>query len=219
MTSDAIIAGDASREYWLSGLHPSSPPSTTESNAANRLLVSARDAFSTNGYRGTTTRDIAAGAGMSPAAMYIHYASKQEMLFKLCLLGHNACYESLLASASVEGSPRKRLRSAVYDFTHWHAENHVVGRIVQYEIKFLDDENFAVVADVRRRIHAVVENIVRDGVKTGDFDVGNVSATTLGILSLSIDAVRWFPSRAISDPDVLASHYVSLADRMAGASS
>ncbi len=55
----------AVQEYWRSGLHPDSPASFVESNAANRLLVSARDAFATNGYKGTTTRDIAAGAGMS----------------------------------------------------------------------------------------------------------------------------------------------------------
>ncbi|NIL78357.1 hypothetical protein RhoFasB10_04531 [Rhodococcus sp. B10] len=217
MTIRVAHTGEASSEYWLSGLHPDSPPSTTASNAANRLLVSARDAFSTNGYRGTTTREIAAGAGMSPAAMYIHYSSKQEMLLKLCLLGHRACYESLLDAASVEGGPRQKLRSAVYDFTRWHAQSHVVGRIVQYELRFLDPDNFDLVADVRRSIHATVEDIVRDGARTGDFAVGSIPATTLAILSLSIDAVRWFPSHAVSDPEELASQHVFLVDRMVSA--
>ncbi|MBY4576083.1 hypothetical protein ACN94_21320 [Gordonia paraffinivorans] len=219
MSTSMQFVGDASREYWLSGLHPDSPGPTTGTNAANRLLVAARDCFDANGYRGTTTRDIASAAGMSAAAMYIHYKSKQEMLFKLCMLGHHACHESLLAAASVEGSPRRRLRSAVYDFTRWHAHNHVVGRIVQYEFRYLEDDNRDAVAQVRRQIHQVVEDIVREGSSTGEFAVGNVSATTLGLLALSIDSVRWFPSHSISDPDVLASHYVTLADRMVGAAS
>jgi hypothetical protein len=46
-----------------------------------------------------------------------------------------------------------------------------------------------------------------------------VSTTTLGILSLAIDTVRWFPSRTISDTDMLAAHYVTLVDRMVGSSS
>ncbi|NMO02724.1 TetR/AcrR family transcriptional regulator [Gordonia sp. TBRC 11910] len=213
MTGTQIV-GEASREYWLTGLHPDSPPTTTRDNAANRLLAAARDAFFEDGYQGTTTRAIAKRAGMSPAAMYIHYASKQEMLLKICLLGHRACYESLLAAASVQGGAMKRLRSAVFDFTAWHAHNHVIGRVVQYELRFLDEDNFAEVAQVRRDIHEVVESIVREGVRTGAFAVSNVPATTLAILSLSIDSVRWFPSHSVSNEEELAAHYVALVDRM-----
>ncbi|WP_244993389.1 TetR/AcrR family transcriptional regulator [Rhodococcus qingshengii] len=202
------------REYWLTGLHPDSPASAIETNAANRLLVAARDAFAANGYKGTTTRDIAAGAGMSPAAMYIHYASKQEMLFKLSLLGHGSCYESLLQAVDMEAGPRRRLRAAVYDFTYWHAKHHVISRTIQYELKYLDEENYRPVAEVRRKIHSVVEGVVLEGVRTGDFAVGDVSTTTLAILSMAIDTVRWFPSRSMSDPATLAAHYSALADRL-----
>lgn len=207
---------DALQEYWNSGLHPDSPPSTTEGNAANRLLVAARDAFAANGYKGTTTRDIAAGAGMSPAAMYIHYASKQEMLFRLSVLGHNACYASLSAAVDKGAPPRKKLRAAVYDFTVWHARHHVISRTIQYELLYLEPENLAPVAEVRKKIHGLVERIVRDGVRSGDFAVADVPMTTLAILSMVIDTVRWFPSATVSDPDALAAHYASLADVMVG---
>jgi AcrR family transcriptional regulator len=44
--------------------------------AARKLLVAAVEAFAERGYHATTTRDIAGRAGMSPAALYIHYKTK-----------------------------------------------------------------------------------------------------------------------------------------------
>lgn len=208
---------DPLRLFWEAGLAHDSPPSTTESNAANRLLVAARDAFAANGYKGTTTRDIAAGAGMSPAAMYIHYSSKQEMLFRLSSLAHASCLASLRATVSSGVSARQNLRAAVFDFTLWHARNRLIGRTAQYEMHYLDEANRAAVADLRRQIHRTVEDLVYEGVRDGSFAVGDVPTTTLAILSLSIDTVRWFPSRTISEPEVLASAHAALSDRMVGA--
>ncbi|SCE24280.1 transcriptional regulator, TetR family, partial [Streptomyces sp. Termitarium-T10T-6] len=51
--------------------------------AARRLLVAAVDAFAERGYHATTTRDIAGRAGMSPAALYIHFKTKQELLHRI----------------------------------------------------------------------------------------------------------------------------------------
>ncbi|MGW3416419.1 helix-turn-helix domain-containing protein, partial [Streptomyces sp. NPDC000888] len=48
-------------------------------DAARRLLVAAVEAFAERGYHATTTRDIAGRAGMSPAALYIHYKTKEEL--------------------------------------------------------------------------------------------------------------------------------------------
>ncbi|WP_342215837.1 TetR family transcriptional regulator [Nocardia cyriacigeorgica] len=42
-----------------------------------RLLEAAAAAFADKGFNATTTRDIAAAAGMSPAAVYVHHRSKE----------------------------------------------------------------------------------------------------------------------------------------------
>ncbi len=58
--------------------------------AARRLLTGAIDAFAERGFQATTTRDIASRAGMSPAALYVHYPSKERLLFEISLYGHQA---------------------------------------------------------------------------------------------------------------------------------
>jgi AcrR family transcriptional regulator len=53
-----------------------------------RLLDAAIAAFAEKGSHGTTTRDVATAAGMSPAALYVHHRSKEELLYLISRSGH-----------------------------------------------------------------------------------------------------------------------------------
>ncbi len=47
------------------------------------LLATARDLFEAKGYAATTIDDIASGAGMTRATLYLHFSSKAELLEQL----------------------------------------------------------------------------------------------------------------------------------------
>ena len=47
---------------------------------ATRMLGAAVEAFAELGFHVTTTREIAAKVGLSPAAVYVHCRSKEELL-------------------------------------------------------------------------------------------------------------------------------------------
>jgi AcrR family transcriptional regulator len=180
--------------------------------AARRLLTGAIDAFAERGFQATTTRDIASRAGMSPAALYVHYPSKERLLFEISLYGHRAALE-ILSAANSGNSPAERLRAMVSAFTAWHAEHHTIARVVQYELAALSPEHFAEVAKIRRAISDLVEQVLADGVADKSFVVGDLHGTTLAVLSLSIDVARWYsPSR--QDPAELGTLYADLALRM-----
>ena len=50
----------------------------------------AVEAFAEKGFTATTTRDIAARAGMSPAAVYVHHDTKESLLFTVSVDGHRS---------------------------------------------------------------------------------------------------------------------------------
>ncbi|MBB5833483.1 TetR family transcriptional regulator [Kribbella italica] len=180
--------------------------------AARRLLTGAIDAFAERGFQATTTRDIASRAGMSPAALYVHYPSKERLLFEISLYGHQAAL-AVLREAGDQSSPTERLRSMVSAFTAWHAEHHTIARVVQYELAALTAEHFAEVATIRRAISAQIEQVLADGVRDGSFTVDDLPGTTLAVLSLSIDVARWYtPHR--TKPASLGTLYADLALRM-----
>jgi AcrR family transcriptional regulator len=89
--------------------------------AARRLMLAGVESFARQGYHATTTRDIASGAGMSPAALYVHFPSKAALLFAISRSGHEktlALVEDVLARVT---EPVERIQLIVEDFTARHA--------------------------------------------------------------------------------------------------
>jgi AcrR family transcriptional regulator len=186
-------------------------------DAARRLLVAAVDAFAERGYHATTTRDIASRAGMSPAALYIHYKTKEELLQRISRIGHEKVLEILKAADGAGGSATERLAEAVSSFVRWHAGRRTTARVVQYELDALGPEARAEIVALRRRVDAVVRGIIEDGVASGEFDVLDVRGTTLAVLSLCVDVARWFNVEGPRTPEEVGTLYADLVLRMVGA--
>ena len=185
--------------------------------AARRLLVAAVEAFAERGYHATTTRDIAGRAGMSPAALYIHYKTKEELLHRISRIGHDKALEILRAAAAGDGTAAERLADAVRSFVRWHAERHTTARVVQYELDALGPEHRAEIVELRRESDAAVRGIIDEGVAAGEFDVPDVPGTTVAVLSLCIDVSRWFNVQGRRTPDEVGALYADLVLRMVGA--
>jgi AcrR family transcriptional regulator len=185
--------------------------------AAKKLLVAAVEAFAERGYHATTTRDIAGRAGMSPAALYIHYKTKEELLHRISRIGHDKALEILSTAADAEGTPSERLADAVSSFVRWHAGRHDTAHVVQYEIDALSDDHRTEILELRRRSDAIVRGILRDGVESGEFDVPDIPGTTVAVLSLCIDVARWFSTKGRRTPDEVGALYADLVLRMVGA--
>ncbi|MET8978723.1 TetR/AcrR family transcriptional regulator [Streptomyces sp. NPDC004539] len=186
-------------------------------DAARRLLVAAVEAFAERGYHATTTRDIASRAGMSPAALYIHYKTKEELLHRISRIGHDRALDILRTAARGEGTAAARLADAVSSFVRWHAVRRTTARVVQYELDALGPDARAEIVALRREVNAEVSGILEDGVASGEFDVIDVRGTTLAILSLCVDVARWFNVHGTRTPEEVGELYADLVLRMVGA--
>ncbi|MET9961174.1 TetR/AcrR family transcriptional regulator [Streptomyces sp. NPDC006326] len=193
------------------------PWSEVTPDAARRLLVAAVEAFAERGYHATTTRDIAGRAGMSPAALYIHYKTKEELLHRISRIGHDKALDILESAASGPGSAAERLDAAVRSFVRWHAAHHTTARVVQYELDALAPEHRLEIVALRRQSDAAVRRILAEGVAAREFDVPDVPGTTLAVLSLCIDVARWFSVDGRRTPDEVGALYADLVLRMVGA--
>jgi AcrR family transcriptional regulator len=114
--------------------------------AARRLMYAAVVSFAKVGFHATTTRDIATAAGMSPAALYVHFPSKSALLFEISRSGHEQTLALVQSVTSGERSAVDRMRALVEDFVEWHARRHLVARVVQYELEALPEPEFLIVA-------------------------------------------------------------------------
>jgi AcrR family transcriptional regulator len=205
--------------WWgmLSSMIASSTPTASRGTAGDsvqRLMDAALDAFANKGFHATSTRDIAARANMSPAGVYVHFASKQDLLFHLCQRGHVLALETVATARKSADTPPAQLVAIVSAFARWHAEQFRLARIVQYECPHLTPEHGAVVRALRKQIDAVVKDVLDAGVTSGDFDVPDLAVTTLALQSLTIDVARWYHPAIRRTPETIGTEYGNLALRL-----
>ncbi len=183
-------------------------------DTAVRIMLAAADAFAEHGFPSTTTRDIASRAGLSPAGVYVHFASKEVLLFELSRRGHARARDLLVEAARSAGNPTEALRSIIGGFSRWHAEHHQLGRIVQFEFRHLSPEHRDEVLTLRKEIDRVVAGVLADGVETGEFTVEDVPGTSLALLSMAVDVSRWYIPGVRRAPEDIERLYGDLAVRL-----
>jgi AcrR family transcriptional regulator len=181
-----------------------------------KLLAAATAAFADKGFHATTTRDIAAAAGMSPAAVYVHHRSKEELLYLISRTGHEHTLALVRSAITAATDPPSRLAAAMRAFAADHARGHTTARVVNYELSALNPEHHAEIVQLRRAIAGEVKALVEQGVASGDFHLTDAGMTANALTSLGIDVARWYRSDGEWTPDGIGDFYADLALRMVG---
>ena len=187
-----------------------------EPDSSRLLLLSALDAFLARGFHAATTREIAERAGMSPAAVYVHWKAKHDLLFEISRIGHQAVLdvvEQALEQASED--PVERVHAFVSAFARWHAENHALARVIQYEFKKLPRSQFRRIVAHPRSLRGADARRAGRGAAAGVFEVEDLEGTTLAVLSLCIDLARWYePADDHNSAEAVGELYAGLVIRM-----
>jgi len=128
------------------------------------ILRSAFELFSRQGYAATTLPQIATGAGVSPANVYIYFRSKLAVLYAIYdpwLRGRNERLERRLAEIS---SPRERLRTLLTAL--WRElpreRNGFANNVMQAVSTATPEEGYnpALLAWVEERVAAMIRDAV-----------------------------------------------------------
>lgn len=185
-----------------------------EPEGSRLLLLAALEEFSAKGFDASTTRDIAQRIGMSPAAIYVHYHSKGDLLFEITRIGHESLFADVKDASSAAQGSVERVRAFVETFTAWHARFHTLARVTQYETRALKADQFKEIRRLRRKFVALLEQLLDEGAQAGVFDVVDVATTVTAALSLGIDVARWYGVTSSPTPDALGRLYAELVVRM-----
>jgi AcrR family transcriptional regulator len=180
------------------------------------LLAAALRSFADKSYHGTGTRDIAEQAGLSQAAVYAHYSSKEELLLRICLDGFAEIEEVVRAAELRASRPEDQLREWVYDFVVWHLRTPARTRVIYDEMRALSDAKAEEVWEIRRRVGRRLRQIIASGVERGRFSVPDTYLTAAAMMSMGIDAARWYGDDGTWSTEEVGERYRDLATRMVG---
>ena len=82
-------------------------------NTKNQILENARELFAEHGYDGTSIRQLTASLNITPAALYYHFASKNDVLEGLAAKLHDGSDDLLKRIREFDQSPQSMRKRSV----------------------------------------------------------------------------------------------------------
>lgn len=185
-----------------------------ESDSPRRLLLAALEAFADRGFEAATTRDISRRAGMSPAAVYVHYRSKLDLLEEIMRIGHESVLEEVTSAMDGHAAPAERIAAFVTAFSAWHARYATLGQVTARELRALPPDRFGPILALRRATERLVAEELERGAEAGELHVDDLQGTVRAILSLGVDSARWYAPQRGGDPESIGRLHADLVLRM-----
>lgn len=175
------------------------------------LLTVAADLFADRGYRATTVRDIAEGAGILSGSLYHHFDSKEaivDAILSRFIARSLVAYEAVIAEGkgpteTFEGLVRTSLESMV----DWRAA--IV--IYQNEGRLLAcGPRFAYLISAQSKFEAIWTDVLRKGVESGEFrDSIDPSLVYRLVRDTVWTAPRWYRPGGSLSPEPIIEQYVA----------
>jgi AcrR family transcriptional regulator len=181
---------------------------TSRSPAAGRqcILEQAQRLFALHGYHGVSIRDIVQACGLSNAALYYHFGSKQALFFEV-LTGHIAAVARRLEDAGAGGgSVRGRLACMARAYAEILLESQSAIQTLLRDLAEFDQEEIQrVLPDLGRRFPAVMARALEDGIAAGEIralDASHAGILLLGMINALCARRLYSAARTTLDQDV-----------------
>ena len=185
---------------------------------AARIEEAALELFFERGYKSTSMRDIAQALGITAAALYNHYPSKDQILFAMVRRLHEELESSLVAAvASVKDDPRDRLAALTRAHAVIHTRYRKDAHVANSEIFSLEEPGRSEIIASRTRMRDAFRREIVRGMESGVFKVDDATVTTFAIINMGIRIAEWFVPGGRMSADEVAGIHADLALRMAGA--
>jgi AcrR family transcriptional regulator len=188
-----------------------------ESPTVRRLLLAGVEAFWRDGFHASSTRDIAKRAQLSPAALYVHFKAKEDLLSDIILYVAEDLRDRLREAADKGGSPTELLSRLVHAYVALPARMYKASLVANREFGSLTMAQRKQVVKIRDELLEIVGNCLAAGQASGEFTFRDLSITRMAVVSLCRSTLLWYSPRGKFTPEEIGDYYVDLVLGMVGA--
>jgi AcrR family transcriptional regulator len=166
--------------------------------------------FARQGYRGTSMRDIGRAVGIHAGSLYVHIASKEELLHRIV---NSIMLRSEQDMAEVLARPAPaadQLREIVLRDLRLVSEHREQATVFFHEWRNLSAERQQAVIASRDRWEHGLRGVISRGVADGEFRPVDVRITGFAVTSMLNWAYVWYSPDGALSVEQLADQYVDL---------
>jgi AcrR family transcriptional regulator len=160
-----------------------------DNQAAGRqcILDQAQQLFFAHGYHGVSIRDIVQACGLSNAALYYHFGSKQNLYAEVIRGFVASVVQPVQEAEAGNGSSRERLTRMVLAFARFSSESQSELHVLLRDLTECEGEEIEqLIPELIGQILAPFATVLEDGISAGEIrsvDVQRISFLLLGMLN------------------------------------
>lgn len=183
------------------------------------ILRAALEAFSTQGFHGTSVRDIARRVGVTVPSLYYHHANKEAILVDLLHQSLDRVDKVCSAAIAEAGDgPHHRFFAIVEGLLLVICRAGPMA-MMHYEIRALTEPARSAYVARRRRFESVLTNAIEEAAEAQLFDVTHPAEAARAFLGMAQAIPVWYsPGRGELTPEDVTERYLDLAAHLVGAS-
>ena len=182
-------------------------------------LDAAAAVFSSKGYHGASTKDIADRLGIRQASLYYYFPSKADALFEVCRIGVEGFVARLRAILDGPGTPGEKLHEAVASHLTPMVDRREYVTVFLKERQHLSGDHRRRVNEAARSYDDLFETMIRAGIAGGAFrDDLDPRQTVMSILGLCNSTFDWHRPEHGPIEKVAEAHTALLCDGLTAVS-
>lgn len=187
------------------------PHLQAERSTPERVLDTAAALFWEKGFAATTTREIAAAVGIQQASLYYHVASKESLLYQLCVSSMEQLLADVQSAVDPHREPIERLRALIRAHLTALLKHQVRHVTMLTELRALSKRHHAEVLALRKRYANLVRSIIEEGQAAARIRT-DIPAKYLYLALLNVlnRAVIWFRTDQLLTADQLADEFAPI---------
>lgn len=168
-----------------------------------QIELTATSLFKSKGFSATSMRDLANALGIEAASIYSHIKSKEEILQRVCFRMANEFFEALDAAAAPDDTATEKLQKAIKAHVEVLTQNTAAAAVFLHEWRHLSEPFHGTFLALRDKYEAHFREIIREGIKSGEFTVPDEKFAALTILSSLNWIHTWYkPEGKMTPPEI-----------------
>lgn len=170
----------------------------------------AIDLFAELGYNATSMRQIAAAAGIQPAAIYHWFPAKEAILTQLQDDFMDRLEAVVDAAVASESTPAGEMAAAVREHVVFHGLHPRAAFVTDSEIRALSPEPKSRLIARRDEYEAMFRRMIERGVEAGEFEVSNPAVASYAVLLQCTGVALWYDPAGKLPLEAIAAIHVEL---------